>query len=235
MSTDTVLAAVQALPVLAELGDESQRGTLLDALPADVAVAGGPVRPAVAAWTTEAHATRDPAKAWESLRSASLAAHADGTPEYSCGVWTGPGSYAGPLQEEPGSATLFGPRPEADYPAASTEAHMAMVRASVSLLGVRANPSGWRVDPRVPSETFSVVLPNLGLRGTPSCIAGSTTAQAVEVMQLVVTLPSGAHSGNLSVKVKAAEVEFELVGDDAVSFSIPVRPQEPVIWSVTAL
>ena len=180
-------------------------------------------------------AQRDVTRAWQSLYDNSLAARADGYPEHAYGVWSGPSLYEGADRDGAGLASLVGPRPDADYPTASTEVHMSMVRASLALLGIRANPAGWRIDPKLPSESYSVVLPNLELRGTPSSIEGSITAQGEELMELVVTLPSGARGGDLVVRVKAAEVEFVLGTDDTVSFVVPVLDGEPVAWSVAGI
>ncbi len=230
-------ATTQALPVLAGAADESRINTLLDTLEAgaDAVFAGGPTRPAINAWVTEALARRNPDAAWQNLLRSSLAFGADATPEHVYGVWTGPNSYAGSGRDEPGAAALYGPHPDGDFPYVSTEAHMATVRASLGLLGISANPTGWRIKPTLPSETFSVVLPNLELQGTPNSIRGAITAQAEELMQLVVTLPSGARGSELVVIVKEAEVEYEIGADDTVRFAMPVQAGEPVSFSVTGL
>tara|TARA_R110002073_G_scaffold218689_3_gene378997 strand:+ start:25027 stop:27792 length:2766 start_codon:yes stop_codon:yes gene_type:complete len=230
-------AATQALPVLAGLADIDRRDSLLDALEADGShiYVDGPRRPAIAAWVTEALALRDPNAAWENLLAQSMASGADADPDHVYGVWTGPGSFEGSTSDAPNAASRLGPRPDADFPYVSTEAHMATVRASLSLLGISANPRGWRIKPKLPSETFSVVLPNLTLRGTPNSIGGSITAQADELIEVVVTLPSGARESEVVVTVKAAQVEFLRGPNNTVSFPVPVRAGEPVPFSVSGL
>ena len=242
LTPGVVFLSAQVLPLLAGVVEESRRDGLLDTVALALgqtsptpAYESGTAAPVMSAWLTEAYAQRDPAEAWQTLLDNTLAAHADEHSDYSYGIWTGPNAYSGSTADAPGAAAVFGPRPEADYPAASTESHMAMVRASLSLLGVRASRTGWRIDPKLPSENYSVVLPNLELHGTPTSIGGSITAQGQEIMQLVVTLPSGARNGDLIVRVKAAEVEYVVGADNTVTFSVPVQVGEAVAWNVAGL
>lgn len=237
LTPGVLFTETQALPVLAGVTDENRTETLLDALEANSGATfeNGSSRPAVAAWATEAIAQRNPIAAWQSLLGNSLASHADTTPDFVHGVWTGPGSFAGTGQDDPGSASLVGPRPDADFPFVSTEAHMATVRASLGLLGISASSRGWRIDPKLPSENFSVQLPNLALHGTANTIGGAITAQADELIQLVVTLPSSARGSQITVMVKEAEVDFVLGADNTVTFDFPVRAQEPVLFLVSGL
>ncbi len=242
LTQDIPFLATQVLPVLAEVVDIDRRDALLDMLVqrlttdgTSAAVEGGAVLPVVGAWFTEALAKRDPDEAWLSILSNSLAARADVSPDQVASVWAGTGSYASATQGNPGASTTFGSHPDADYTGASAETHSAMLRASIALLGVSANPAGWRIDPRLPSENYSVSLPALTLQGTATSIAGSITAQSQVLMRLVVTLPSGLRGVDLMVRVKEAEVPHEIGTNNTVSFDFPTREQEAVGWSITGL
>ena len=80
-----------------------------------------------------------------------------------------------------------------------------------------------------------MVLPNVALHGTANTIGGAITAQADELIQLVVTLPSAARGSQITVMVKEAEVEFVLGANNTVTFDFPMRAQEPVAFLVSGL
>ena len=105
----------------------------------------------------------------------------------------------------------------------------------MALAGVHTALGSWRIEPRFPTETFSMVLPRLELKGTPSSIEGVIVASGDEVLTLVVKLPSGARAAGLAVKVKDTAVEFTRGDDDTLEFEVALTRDEAVSWSIRAL
>jgi hypothetical protein len=245
LADQVVFLSAQVLPILAGLVDVDRRDALLDLIAAELETPAGAlnqgaagsarVTPAVNAWLTEAYSLRDPAEAWQSLIRSTMAAHADAFPKVGYGVWTGPDSFAGPDADYPGQARLASDLSESDYPALSSQLHLAPVRATLALAGIHTSLGGWRIEPRFPSENFSMILPRMELFGTPNSLEGVIVSSGDEILNLIVKLPSGAQSSGLAVKVKDTAVEFTRGDDNTVEFSVPLTRDERVSWSVRGL
>ncbi len=245
---DRMFLSTQVLPILAGMVDETRRDALLDRIAAEldtplgavsqatgVGERSGVVVPVVNAWLTEAIALRDSAQAWSSLLRTTMAARADLQPELGYAPWTGPDAFTGPDAALPGQAPNSDELAQSDYPAFGLLGHLAPLRALVSLLGVRGDVDGLRIEPRIEGETFSVVLPRLELRGTPSSIEGVLITSGNDVLNMVVKLPSQARSVGLAVKVRGVAVPFDLGEGDTVEFVMPVRKDERATFSVRAI
>lgn len=249
LAEGVIFLSAQVLPILSGLVDEDRRSALLSLIASELQTSAGAVdqgalaattregrvMPAVNAWLTEAYALRDPAQAWQSLVRSTMAAHADEFPKVGYGVWTGPDSFAGPDAQYPGQARIAEDVSDSDYPALSSQLHLGPVRATLALAGIHTGLSGWRIEPRFPSESFSMILPRMQLHGTPSSLAGVIVASGDEVLNMIVKLPSGAQSAGLAVKVKATAVEFTRGEGNTVEFSVALSRDEPISWSVRAL
>jgi hypothetical protein len=177
------------------------------------------------------HAMSDTSAGWSSFIRNSLTAHAKTYPEIWYGIWTGPDSYNGPAHERPGEADAHAVTALTDYPALNAHVHTSPLRALRGLLGVSGTPTGMRIDPRVPTETFSVVWPRLTLDSRPDSMSGSVTASATQLIEMRVTLPSGLRQGELIVTAASTPVPY-LREADALVFVLPVQNDEPVSWSI---
>lgn len=217
----------QVFPVLADLVDRDRRDAALDLVRAlldrgafgaisNVEVGtGGPaggidlpqiggVWPVANAWLTAALARRDPAEGWSSFRRNTLAAHAERFPELWYGIWTGPDSYNGEDRPRPGEADAHLATALTDYPALNAHVHAGPLRALVDLVGVEGTREGIRIVPRLPTETFHVRWPRLGLRWAPQGLEGETTTAAP--FELELQLPSGLREREVVVFVGDGEV-----------------------------
>ena len=249
LADGVIYLSAQVLPILAGVVDQDRRDSLLDMIAAELETTAGTMDrgsvgssdrdgrmlPIVNAWLTEARAARDPQEAWQSLLGGTLAAHADAFPKVGYGVWTGPDSFGGPDAELPGQGEIRSDLADTDYPALSFQLHIGPLRAAMALAGVDTGLNSWRIEPRFPSETFSMVLPRLELKGTPTSLEGVIVASGDEVLTLVVKLPTGARAAGLAVKVKDTAVEFTRGDDDTLAFDVALTRDEAVSWSVRAL
>jgi Glycosyl hydrolase 36 superfamily, catalytic domain len=255
LAPDYLFLEPQVLPTLGGIVDDARRGQLLqviqDRLETDIgavstvelvasggSVGGidqpqvGGIWPVANAWLTEMYARSDARAGWSSFIRNSLTAHAKAYPELWYGIWTGPDSYNGPDHERPGEADAHAVTALTDYPALNTHVHSSPLRALQSLLGVSGTPSGVRIDPRVPAETFSVIWPRLTVRSQPDAISGTITASATELIELGVTVPSGLRQGELLVTAASMTVPYRREAD-AVWFALSARRDAPVSWSIT--
>jgi hypothetical protein len=187
--------------------------------------------PVANAWVTEVYAMSDPTAGWSSFIRNSLTAHAEAYPDIWYGTWTGPDSYNGPSHERAGEADAHAVTALTDYPALNAHIHTAPLRALMGLVGVSGTATGIRIDPRVPTETFSVVWPRLSVYSLPESISGSITASANEQIEVGVTVPSGLQQGDLEVIVGSSEVTYRRE-DGVVWFDFPARGDNPVSWSI---
>ncbi len=249
LADGVIYLSSQVLPILAGVVDIDRRNALLDLIAAELesdagamdrsAVGSGNrdgrMLPIVNAWLTAAYAQRDPQEAWLSLIRSTMAAHADAYPKVGYGVWTGPSSFAGPDAELPGQGEIADDLSENDFPALSSQVHIGPLRGVLALAGIDTSLDGWRIDPRFPSETYSMILPRMELHGTASSIDGVIVASGDEVITLVVKLPSAARAAGLAVKVKDTAVEFTRGDDDTLEFEVALTRDERVSWSITAL
>jgi hypothetical protein len=191
----------------------------------------GGIWPVANAWLTEAYAMHDETKGWSSFIRNSLTAHAESYPEIWYGIWTGPDSYNGPDHERPGQADAHAVTALTDYPALNTHVHSGPLRALMGLLGVRGTPNGIRIEPRLPSETFTVVWPRLSIRSRPDGMTGSITASADGPIELGLALPESLADGALAVTVDSVPASYRREAD-VVYFELMGRRDAAVAWSV---
>jgi hypothetical protein len=188
--------------------------------------------PVANAWLTEMYATSDVGAGWSSFIRNSLTAHAKAYPELWYGIWTGPDSYNGPHHERAGEADAHAVTALTDYPALNAHIHTSPLRALMGLVGVSGTPTGIRIDPRVPTETFHVVWPRLTLRSQPDAMSGTIKASADELIDVGVTVPGALREGELIVRVASEAVPYRREAT-AVWFALPVERDASVSWSIT--
>ncbi|KPK15199.1 MAG: hypothetical protein AMJ62_10170 [Myxococcales bacterium SG8_38] len=191
----------------------------------------GGIWPVANAWLTEAYALRDPSAGWNSFIHNSLTAHAEAHPQIWYGIWTGPDSYNGPDSERPGEADAHLVTALTDYPALNAHVHTALLRALMGLVGIYGTPTGIRIDPRLPTETFSIVWPRLSVRSQSDAIAGAITASATELIEVGVTVPTALRQGELLVTVDSEPVAYRRE-DAIVWFELDGRRETSVAWSI---
>ncbi len=254
LAPDYLFLEPQVLPTLGGIVDDLRRNQLLQVIQdrleteigavstVELATAGGSVGgidqpqiggiwPVANAWLTEMYAISDASAGWSSFIRNSLTAHAKTYPAIWYGIWTGPDSYNGPDNERPGEADAHAVTALTDYPALNTHVHAGPLRALRGLLGISGTPSGIRIDPRVPTETFSVVWPRLTVQSRPDAIGGSMTASADALIELGVTVPSALRQGNLIVTSASTAVPYRRDAE-TVWFALTVQRDVSVSWSI---
>lgn len=193
----------------------------------------GGIWPVANAWLTEVYGANDPSAGWSSFIRNSLTAHAESYPDIWYGIWTGPDSYNGPDHERPGEADAHAVTALTDYPALNTHVHSGPLRALMGLVGVHGTPTGIRIDPHLPTETFSVIWPRLAVRSTPDTIGGSITASAEEGIEVGVTVPAALAEGALMVTVDSDSVSYRREAG-VVWFDLDVHRDVPVTWAIAS-
>jgi len=244
----------QVFPVLADIVDDRRRDLALDEvvelLETDVGAlsnveigsepgVGGPDRPLIGgiwpvanASLTGAYARRDAKEAWSSFVRNTLAAHAEKYPDLWYGIWTGPDSFNGPDNERPGEADAHLVTALTDYPALNAHVHTGPLRALVELVGVEGTRDGIRIDPHLPTETFTVEWPRLRVASTPSSIEGQVVPVSDGPIVVAVELPSGLrNAGALHVIANGSQIASTRDGT-MVRFALPAAAQTPSRWRV---
>jgi hypothetical protein len=255
LAPDYLFLEPQVLPILGGIVEDARQDQLLqvivDRMETDigamstVALAGssepvggldqpqvGGIWPVANAWLTEVYATSDASAGWSSFIRNSLTAHAKAYPQIWYGIWTGPDSYNGPLHERPGEADAHAATALTDYPALNAHVHTSPLRALMGLVGVSGTPSGIRIDPRIPTETFNVVWPRLTVRSQSHAIQGVITASADELIEVGVTVPGELRQGEITVTAASTVVPYRREGA-AVWFELPAKRGASVPWSIT--
>ena len=102
----------------------------------------GGVWAAVNALLAWAYATVDPARAWASLRSQSLAAHAAAYPDVWYGIWSGPDAYNAWFGSRPGETFVQPATPMREFPVLNANAHAGPLLALLRVLGIETTPDG---------------------------------------------------------------------------------------------
>jgi hypothetical protein len=244
----------QVFPVLAGIVDAQQRdlalGEVVDLLETEIGAvsnveigtdqgSGGPDRPLIGgvwpvanAWLTAAYATRDVEEGWSSFARNTLTAHAEEYPNLWYGIWTGPDSFNGPDNERPGEADAHTVTALTDYPALNAHIHTSPLRALVDLVGVVGMRDGFRIAPRLPTETFTVEWPRLAVAGTPSSVEGRVLPESDGPIAMEVALPSALRAAD-SVRVTADGVDVDsTVADGTVRFVLPASARASARWRV---
>jgi hypothetical protein len=247
LAPDTLFLEPQVLPIIA--GVDQHRAELLDLIErrletgygamSNIGASGGGIDqplvggvwPVANAWLTEAYALADREKGWSSFVRNSLGAHADAFPDLWYGIWTGPDSFNGPGHERPGEADAHLATALTDYPALNAHVHTSVLRALVALLGVEPTAGGLRIAPRLPVETFEVVMPRLAISSAPDQLAGAFVPSGDDEMEIELALPSGLAGQAIAVEVDGAAVEAEVIAE-TVRFPITAVGGRRIAWTV---
>ncbi len=245
----------QVLPILAGIVDDARRAELFalikDSFETDIGAAStvyakldgpdtggidqpliGGIWPVANAWLTEVYAMDSPTAGWDSFIRNSLNAHSEAYPDIWYGIWTGPDSFNGPEHERPGEADAHLATALTDYPALNAHMHTSPLRALMGLLGIAGTKDGLRIDPRLPTETYSVVWPRLTLQSKSDEISGIFVASGDDHIEVEVTVPESLRTGDVSVTVDAKTAAYTRRGD-AVVFWMYVERDKAVAWSIS--
>lgn len=254
LAPDYLFLEPQVLPTLGGIVDDARRDQLLEVIEEQMETdigavstlpltdSGSPlggldqpqvsgIWPVANAWLTEMYATSEPSAGWSSFVRNSLSAHAEAYPQIWYGTWTGPDSYNGPQHERAGEADAHVATALTDYPALNAHVHTSPLRALMGLMGVSGTATGIRIDPRVPTETFSVVWPRLSVRSQPHEIRGDFTASANELIEVGVTVPIALRAGELVVTAASNPVPYRREAS-IVWFDLPATRDASVSWSI---
>ena len=117
-----------------------------------------------------------------------------------------------------------------NYEGQNTEQPEWMVMGALTLAGVTATESGYRVSPHLPFSNFSVRFPTIGVSGQDTALRGYFHPSVGGRLLLQIAIPKGAS------KV-TCEVDGSVVGAKVskrwASFSVLARRDRSVDWSVT--
>ncbi len=167
---DRLFLDANAWCLIAGVGDQGQRETLIDAimsrlvdpspigplcLDRPIAVRGGILAPGwdtnggtwaalsgLLAWGLSLHR---PDSAVECLRKQTFAAHARAYPDQWAGIWSGPDAFNAPYARDPGGTFIQPATPMAEFPVMNANANAGVLLALTRVLGLEPGTDGLRV------------------------------------------------------------------------------------------
>ena len=101
---------------------------------------------------------------------------------------------------------------------------------ALTLAGVTATESGYRVSPHFPFSDFSVRFPTIGVSGQLGTLRGYIHPLATGRLLLQVAVPHGATQ--VACEVDGSVVRATL-SSNLASFWVPAQRNQSVDWSVT--
>ncbi len=186
-------------------------------------------------WLTRAYASLDGEvpgavdDAWSEYLRNTLANHATQFPNH----------WAGTISVDDACYGYYSAAPQncgiglsTDYDGQITEQPTWMVMDAVDLAGVTPLPDGYEIVPHLPTSTFSLRLPQVGVASAPGLLRGYVTPQAGGDLVMHVAAPPGT-SASQTLQAYADGVAVPSVRRGAlVVFKLPTRPGRPADWAV---
>ncbi|MHB8872852.1 MAG: GH36-type glycosyl hydrolase domain-containing protein [Myxococcaceae bacterium] len=154
---------------------------------------GGDVWPAISGVLTSGYARTRPDLAWGHLTRNTMAAHATAYPEVWYGIWSGPDGMNGPSGGKPGQTWSSPVTPMLDFPVMNNNQHAMPLFAALRVAGLEATFEGLRIQPRVPSRTFTLETALVDLSQRPGVLRGTYRKVGPGPRVLEVVAPDGEH------------------------------------------
>ena len=160
--------------------------------------------------TLAAHAHAFPHR-WQGTISVDDACHAHYEPDPSqCGIYISSGTWAGQIMHQP-AWSLWD---------------------AIKLAGIDPTARGYRIDPHLPLQRFSLRLPAVGIEAKPGSLRGYIRAERAGGLAMEVERPRGVPARRLRAFVDGRRVKHRLARG-IVRFTLPARAGKPVDWAVT--
>jgi hypothetical protein len=174
------------------------------------------------------------ADAWDEFARNTLAAHASAFPTHWDGLISIDDECASYYQSPPSScgiglATGAGVLNGYDTQIMHQPAYSLF--DLLKLAGVEATQAGYQVVPRLPTSTFDIRLPDVGVAEQPNLIRGYFTTSGGAVV-IRVTPPPGVGPHQVTAWAGAAAVPYTVV-EGLVQFTLPTKPGRPADWAVS--
>ena len=174
------------------------------------------------------------ADAWDEFTRNTLAAHATAFPDHWDGVISVDDECASYYQSPPsgcgiGLATGAGAVNGYDTQIMHQPAYSLF--ALVKLTGVEATGEGYEVVPHMPTSTFDVRLPELGLAEQPGLLRGYVTTSGGSVTMRVAP-PAGVAADQAIAWANGAQVPDAVVGG-LVQFTLSTKAGAAADWAVS--
>jgi hypothetical protein len=103
---------------------------------------------------------------------------------------------------------------------------------AVKLAGIEPTAGGWRVQPELPTDTWTLRLPMLGAQYTPTTARGYVTALQAGRLTMQIAPPSGSDPSRLTTYADGRPVPHQLV-DGLLVFSLPAAAGRAATWGVS--
>jgi hypothetical protein len=101
----------------------------------------------------------------------------------------------------------------------------------LKLAGVEATQVGYQVVPHLPTSTFDIRLPQVGVAEQPQLIRGYVTTTGGDV-QMRVAAPPGVATNRVTAFAGGTAVPHTVV-EGLVQFTLPTKPGRPADWAVS--
>ncbi len=176
-------------------------------------------------------AQTDPLAAWETLKSCTLASHAEAHPERWYSIWSGPECLAGCLRRRGHAGTG---RLATDFPVADAHSATHLLYAAGRLAGLQADARGYRLRAQLPFDSFAFEAARMGVRWEPGRVGGYVVPQGNDSAEIRVECGQ-ALAGHPKVLVNRRRVPAQVSADGCgVAFSVFLRGGQRTDWEVVA-
>lgn len=176
-------------------------------------------------------AQTDPLAAWETLKSCTLATHAEAHPERWYGIWSGPHSLAEVARRRARAGTA---RLVTHFPIADAHSATHLLYAARQLVDLQADARGYRLRLRLPFETLGFEAARVGVRWEPHRVTGYIVPQGNDSAEVRVEY-GRPFAGQPRVLVNGRRVAGRLSADAGeVSFSVFLRGGQRTDWEIVA-
>lgn len=181
---------------------------------------------------TWAYSLYRPDYAWQSLEKNTLAAHAEAYPGLWYGIWSGPDSYNAPESARPGQAAAHDATDLTAFPVMNMNQHANPLIAMIKLAGIFPGKDGISISPAVPADTWTLLMPLIGVRYSPGTVSGYYSGTNTGVMVLQVELPQGFGLNNIELSVDGQDESYTLAGRQ-ISFSLAYSADRQTSWLIS--
>ena len=255
LGKDRIFLDTQAFPAMAGVWDEAQIKTLFDTIhslcvapqPAGALSMWPPMKgplldsgsdtnggtwAAIDSWIAWAWSKHDPKRAWDFYLKTTLAAHAEAYPDIWYGIWSGPDSYNAHYHARPGETFNVTFTPMTDFPVMNSNRHSGPLLDAIKFAGIEPRGDCIVIDPRMPSDSFAIRLPLIGVAYLPGRCRGYYAPTVNGAFRFAIRPPAAVDPASLTLKVNGNTVPIALDDSGRLRFEAPGSKAAKITWEI---
>lgn len=187
---------------------------------------------AIDAWITWAWSKTDAKRAWDFYLTTTLAARSQAYPTCWYGIWSGPDSYNAHYHARPEGTFNFKFTPMTDFPVMNMNRHAGPLFDAIKLAGIEPRDGRIVVDPRLPSNTFVLRLPLLGIAYRPDGHRGYYNPVVPGTFRFAIRPPSRTDVRRSRWVVSGRITPVVLDDTGLARFEAPGKPGSRITWEL---